>query len=77
MLLTSSSSFSVDNNPAYEYNTTKAPQSSVTIFGGSLRANRSYLFAVSMVNRRNRTAQATGYVLVKIETTRPQMIAIE
>ena len=31
---------------------------------------------VQMTNRRNSSQQATGYVLVKIENTRPQMIAI-
>jgi hypothetical protein len=31
---------------------------------------------VYMENRRNSSLQATGYVLVKVEDTHPQMIAI-
>lgn len=76
MLLTSFI-FSADNTPAWQYDSTNGSQSSVTIFGGSLKANRTYRFAVFMINRRNLTKQATGYVFVKVEITRPQMIVIE
>lgn len=29
-----------------------------------------------MVNRKNSSSQATGYVIVKVEYTKPEMIAI-
>ena len=50
--------------------------SSVTILSKTLRSNRTYQFMVQMENRRNASLQATGYVLVKVEDTRPQLIAI-
>ena len=48
----------------------------LTILAGSLQPNRTYQFMVYMENRRNSSRQATGYVLVKVEDTRPQLIAI-
>jgi hypothetical protein len=48
----------------------------VTILGQSLQLNRTYQFMVYMENRRNFSHQATGYVLVKVEDTHAQMIAI-
>ncbi len=50
--------------------------SSLTILSGSLQSNRTYQFMVYMVNRRNSSVQATGYVLVNVVDTHPQMIAI-
>jgi len=50
--------------------------SSLTILSGSLQSNQIYQFMVQMTNIRNASLQATGYVLVKIEVTRPKMIAI-
>ncbi len=50
--------------------------SSLTILSGSLQSNRTYQFMVYMVNRRNSSLQATGYVLVNVVDTRPQMIVI-
>lgn len=50
--------------------------SAVTIFGKTLRSNRTYQFMVQMESRRNASSQATGYVLVKVEDTRPQLIVI-
>ena len=50
--------------------------SSLIILPKTLQANRTYQFMVQMQNRRNSSQQATGYVLVKVENTRPQMIAI-
>ncbi len=64
----------LDNRTAWKY--TNSIKSSVTILGKSLQSNRTYQFMVYMENRRNSSIQATGYVLVKIEDTRPQMIAI-
>jgi hypothetical protein len=51
-------------------------ESSLTILAGSLQSNRTYQFMVYMENRRNSSLQATGYVLVQIEDTHPQMILI-
>ncbi|CAF1184610.1 unnamed protein product [Adineta ricciae] len=50
--------------------------SSLTILAGTLQFNRTYQFMVYMENRRNSSLQATGYVLVNVEETRPQMILI-
>ncbi|CAF1108215.1 unnamed protein product [Adineta ricciae] len=50
--------------------------SSLTILAGSLQFNRTYQFMVYMENRRNSSLQATGYVLVKVDETRPYMILI-
>ena len=51
-------------------------QSSITILSGSLQSNRTYQFMVQMISRKNASQQATGYVLVQVENTRPQLIAI-
>jgi hypothetical protein len=48
----------------------------VTILAGSLELNQTYQFVVHMVNRLDLTLETTGYLLVQIEETRPQMIAI-
>ncbi|UJR06650.1 hypothetical protein I4U23_010936 [Adineta vaga] len=50
--------------------------SSMTILSNSLQSNRIYQFMVQMENLRNSSLQATGYVLVKVEDTRPNMILI-
>lgn len=50
--------------------------SSLTILSNSLQSNRTYQIMVQMENRQNSSQQATGYVLVKVENTRPQLIAI-
>ena len=46
------------------------------ILSGSLQSNETYQFLVTMVNRRNGSRQATGYLLVKVEDTQPQLIAV-
>ncbi|CAF4063852.1 unnamed protein product, partial [Adineta steineri] len=51
-------------------------ESSLTILSDSLQSNETYQFMVYMENRRNSSLQATGYVLVKVEDTYPQMILI-
>ena len=66
--------YSMTNQIALKYG--NSLQSSVTIFGKSLPSNRTYQFMVYMENLRNSSIQATGYVLVKVEDTRPQLIAI-
>ena len=48
----------------------------MTILSGSLEINQTYQFLVVMINRRNGSHQATGYLLVKVEDTKPQLIAI-
>ncbi len=68
--------FSVDNLPSWRYNPVNASQSSITILAGALKYDHTYQFVVFMVNRRNSTLQATGYVLVKIDDTHPQMVAV-
>ena len=55
---------------------TDSIRSSLTILAGSLQSNRTYQFMVNMTNRRNSSRQATGYVLVKVEDTRPYIIII-
>ncbi len=50
--------------------------SSLTILSDSLQSNRTYQFTVQMENRRNSSLQATGYVLVNVVDTRPQMVLI-
>ncbi|CAF0948798.1 unnamed protein product [Adineta steineri] len=57
-------------------NSTLSPNSSLTILGGSLQSNQIYQFMVYMENRKNSSIQATGYVLVTIEVTYPQLIAV-
>jgi hypothetical protein len=53
-----------------------ASQSSVTIRDGSLKYNHTYQFVVFMRNRRNSTSQATGYVIVNVDNSLPQMVAV-
>ncbi len=57
-------------------NSTLSPNSSLTILSGSLEANRTYQFMCYMENRKNSSIQATGYVLIIVEDTLPQLIAI-
>ena len=38
--------------------------------------NRTYQFMVHMENRRNASPPVTGYLLVRVEESRPQMIII-
>ena len=51
-------------------------RSSVTILAKSLESNRTYQFMVRMTNRINASLQATGYVLVRVEDTQPQLVVI-
>ncbi len=57
-------------------NLTSSPKSSLTILSGSLQSNQIYQFMTYLENRKNSSIQATGYVLVTIENTLPQLIAI-
>ncbi|CAF1182995.1 unnamed protein product [Adineta steineri] len=57
-------------------NLTSSPNSSLTVLGGSLQLNQIYQFMVYMENGKNSSIQATGYVLVTIEITHPQLIAV-
>ncbi|CAF4055669.1 unnamed protein product, partial [Adineta steineri] len=57
-------------------NITASPNSSLTVLGGSLQSNQIYQFMVYMENRKNSSIQATGYVLVTVEDTQPQLIVI-
>ncbi|CAM4932617.1 unnamed protein product [Rotaria socialis] len=51
-------------------------RSSVTIMANSLVANRTYQFMVNMTHRANPYLQISGYLLVKVENARSQMIAV-
>ncbi|CAF1360361.1 unnamed protein product, partial [Adineta steineri] len=57
-------------------NSTLSPSSSLTILGGSLQSYQIYQFMIYMENHRNSSIQATGYVLVTVEVTHPQLIAV-
>ncbi|CAF3720614.1 unnamed protein product [Rotaria sp. Silwood1] len=65
-----------DNMLAWRYNSTDDSQSSVTIPAKSLKYDRTYQFSVFMINRRNMTSQATGYLLVRVDNTRTSIIAV-
>ena len=65
------------NGTSLQYGgTSVSPKSSVIIFSNSLLSNRTYQFMVYMENRRNASLQATGYLLVQVDDTHPQMIVI-
>lgn len=66
--------FIKDNRTAWKFG--NVINSSLMILAGSLQSNRTYQFMVYMKNRWNSSVQATGYVLVKVDDTRPQRIAI-
>ena len=68
--------FSLDNGASVHYSSITSARSSVTILAGSLQSNRTYQFLVLMINRRNSSLQATGFALVKVENTKPQMVAV-
>jgi hypothetical protein len=53
-----------------------SPTSAITLHARSLPSNRTHQFVVFMENRRNTSLQATGYLLVQVEDTRPQMILV-
>ncbi|CAF1524773.1 unnamed protein product, partial [Adineta steineri] len=55
---------------------TASPGSSLTVLDGSLQSNQIYQFMVYMENRKNSSVQATGYVLVTVDDTHPQLIVI-
>ncbi|CAF0882123.1 unnamed protein product [Adineta steineri] len=57
-------------------NLTASPNSSLTVLGGSLQSNQIYQFMVYMENRKNSSIQATGYVLVTVDDTHPQLVVI-
>ncbi|CAF4365086.1 unnamed protein product, partial [Adineta steineri] len=57
-------------------NSTLSPNSSLTVLGDSLQSNQIYQFMVYMENRKNSSIHATGYVLVTIQVTHPQLIAV-
>jgi hypothetical protein len=55
---------------------TVSPQSSLTILANSLKSNQTYQFMVYMENRQNSSIQATGYLLVQVDETQPQLIVM-
>ncbi len=50
--------------------------SSLTILSNSLTPNQTYQFMVYMENLRNSSIRATGYLLVQVDNTQPQLIVI-
>ncbi len=51
-------------------------KSSLRILAGSLQSNRTYQFMVQMTSRQNSSTQSTGYLLVQVDDSYPQMIAV-
>jgi hypothetical protein len=51
-------------------------KSSLTILANSLQSNQTYQFMVYMQNRQNSSVQATGYLLVQVVDTQPQLVVI-
>lgn len=60
----------------YYGGTTSATKSSLTLYAGSLAVNQTYQFRVVMQNRVNPSIQATGYLLVYVDTSNSPMIII-
>jgi hypothetical protein len=48
----------------------------MTILANSLTPNQIYQFMVTMTHRRNASFQATGYLTVKVENTKPELVVI-
>jgi hypothetical protein len=63
-----------DNQTAWQYNS--SIKSSIKILNSSLLSNRTYQFMVNMTNRQNSSIQAIGYLLVQVDDTDSQVIAI-
>jgi hypothetical protein len=51
-------------------------KSALTLLRDSMQANRTYQLMVLVEHRRNSSLQATGYLLVRVDETYPQMIII-
>jgi len=65
------------NGTAWQYDgVNNSIKSSLTILSNSLKSNQMYQFMVFMENRQNSSLQATGYLLVQVEDTQPQLIII-
>ncbi len=56
--------------------TNNSLKSSLTILPNSLKSNLTYQFMVYMENRQNSAIQSIGYLLVQVEDTQHQLIAI-
>ncbi len=69
--------FMKGNGTAWQYDgVNNSIKSSLTILANSLKSNQMYQFMVFMENRQNSSLQATGYLLVQVEDTQPQLIII-
>ena len=65
------------NQVSWQYSGTGSSfKSAITIQSKSLMVNRTYQFMVYMENHRNASLQATGYLLVQVDETRPQLIVV-
>ena len=54
----------------------ESPKSVLTLYAGSLAPYLTYQFMLIMTDRRNSSPPGIGYLLVNVESTQPQMIAI-
>ncbi len=66
--------FLKDNGTSLRYG--DSSMSSLTILSNSLTPNQTYQFMVYMENLRNSSIRATGYLLVQVDNTQPQLIVI-
>ncbi len=65
------------NGTSWEYGgMINSPKSLLTILSGSLASNQTYQFMVLMKNRQNSSLQSTGYLLVQVDDTYSQIIAV-
>jgi hypothetical protein len=65
------------NGMAWQYNgSTITPKSSLTILPSSLSSNQTYQFMVIMTHRQTPSVQATGYLLIRVVDSNPQLITL-
>ncbi|UJR16214.1 hypothetical protein I4U23_003124 [Adineta vaga] len=53
-----------------------SPMSALTLLSHALTSNQTYQFMVHLQNLRNSSSQATGYLLVQVEDSQPELIII-
>ena len=73
------SRFEVNGSSSLSWRFSGVPRSlksSLILLGGSLRANVTFQWMLQIENKRNNSLQGTGYLLLRVEQTSPQLIAI-
>lgn len=76
-LLNRSNESCFDDKSAWQYNgVLTSTGSALLILSDSLQSNRTNQFMVYMESKKNSSLQATGYVLVRVDDTHPQMVVI-